>query len=142
MQTVIRAKGLERSILVSDALHVAGLEPGEYALPDGARVTLHASGRLELTGTPFLAGCATGLPTCVASAVRYAGLSVPEAVRTVTRNPSDLLGLDAGHSRDSLRVGARANLTVFRQDPQDLLVSIVTTVVDGVVVHGNVAAAA
>ncbi|HEX3264963.1 MAG TPA: amidohydrolase family protein [Candidatus Limnocylindrales bacterium] len=140
MQTMIRAKGLERCVLVSDALHVAGLEPGEYALPDGASVTLHASGRLELTGTPFLAGCATGLPTCVSNAVRHAGLSVPEAVRTVTRNPAALLGLEPSESRDSLRVGARANLTVFRQDPQDLLVSIVTTVVDGTVVHGNVAA--
>lgn len=139
MQTMIRAKGLERCILVSDALHVAGLEPGEYSLPDGASVTLQPSGRLELTGTPFLAGCATGLPTCVSNAVRYAGLSIADAVRTVTRNPSSLLGLgpDAGH--DSLRIGARANLTVFRQDPHDLLLSIVTTVVDGVVVHGNVA---
>jgi N-acetylglucosamine-6-phosphate deacetylase len=138
MQTMVRAKGLERSILVSDALSVAGLEPGEYALPDGASVTLHASGRLELTGTPFLAGCATGLPTCVSNAVRHAGLSVPEAIRTVTRNPSNLMGLDALRGHDSLRIGARANLTVFRQDPQDLLVSIVTTVVDGSVVHGNV----
>ena len=138
MQTMVRAKGLERSILVSDALSVAGLEPGEYSLPDGASVTLHPSGRLELTGTPFLAGCATGLPTCVSNAVRHAGLSVSEAVRTVTRNPSALMGLDPLRGHDSLRIGARANLTVFRQDPQDLLVSIVATVVDGTVVHGNV----
>jgi N-acetylglucosamine-6-phosphate deacetylase len=142
MQTMIRAKGLERSVLVSDALHVAGLGPGEYSLPDGASVTLHASGRLELTGTPFLAGCATGLPTCVSNAVRHAGLTVPEAIRTVTRNPAALLGLDPAAGHDTLRIGARANLTVFRQDPEDLLVSIVTTVVDGTVVHGNVSAQA
>ena len=141
MQTMIRAKGIERSVLVSDALHVAGLGPGEYTLPDGASVTLLPSGRLELTGTPFLAGCATGLPTCVSNAVRYAGLSVAEAIRTVTTNPSKLLGLDALGWHDSLRIGARANLTVFRQDPADLLISIVTTVVDGTVVHGNVAGA-
>jgi N-acetylglucosamine-6-phosphate deacetylase len=139
MQTMVRAKGVERSILVSDALWVAGLEPGEYSLPDGASVTLLPSGRLELTGTPFLAGCATGLPTCVSNAVRHAGLSVPEAVRMVTRNPSSLLGFDPLRGHDSLRIGARANLTVFRQDPEDLLLSIVTTVVDGTVVHGNVA---
>jgi N-acetylglucosamine-6-phosphate deacetylase len=140
MQTMVRAKGVERSILVSDALWVAGLEPGEYALPDGASVTLLPSGRLELTGTPFLAGCATGLPTCVSNAVRHAGRSVPEAVRMVTRNPSGLLGLDPQRGHESLRIGARANLTVFRQDPEDLLLSIVTTVVDGTVVHGSVPA--
>ena len=142
MQTMIRAKGLERSVLVSDALHVAGLEPGEYALPDGASVTLRASGRLELTGTPFLAGCATGLPTCVSNAVRHAGLSVPEAVRTVTTNPSVLLGLGQMGGHESLRIGARANLTVFRQDPDDLLISIVRTFVEGNLVHGRNAAPA
>ena len=113
--------------------------PGEYALPDGASVTLHPSGRLELTGTPFLAGCATGLPTCVSNAVRHAGLSLPEAVRTVTRNPSRLLGQDPLAGHEALRIGARANLTVFRQDPEDLLISIVTVVVDGTVVHGRAA---
>ena len=137
MQTMVRAKGVERTVLVSDALHVAGLGPGEYSLPDGASVTLLPSGRLELTGTPFLAGCATGLPTCVSNAVRHAGLSVPEAVRTVTTNPSRLLGLDALRGHESLRIGARANLTVFRQDPDDLLLSIVTAVVDGAVLHGS-----
>jgi N-acetylglucosamine-6-phosphate deacetylase len=139
MQTMVRAKGLARSVLVSDALHVAGLGPGEYALPDGASVTLLPSGRLELTGTPFLAGCATGLPTCVSNAIRHAGLSVQEAIRTVTANPAGLLGLDPLTGHDSLRIGARANLTVFRQDPQDLLLAIVTAVVDGTVAHGNVA---
>jgi N-acetylglucosamine-6-phosphate deacetylase len=140
MRTVVRAKGLGRTILVSDALSVAGLEPGEYSLPDGASVTLRASGRLELTGTPFLAGCATGLPTCVSKAVRHAGLTLQDAIRTVTRNPAGLLGLDPLGGHDALRVGARANLTVFRRDPEDLPMSIVTTVVDGAVVHGRVAA--
>jgi N-acetylglucosamine-6-phosphate deacetylase len=140
MRTVVRAKGLGRTILVSDALSVAGLEPGEYSLPDGASVTLRASGRLELTGTPFLAGCATGLPTCVSNAVRHAGLTLQDAIRTVTRNPAGLLGLDPLGGHDALRVGARANLTVFRRDPEDLPMSIVTTVVDGAVVHGRVAA--
>jgi N-acetylglucosamine-6-phosphate deacetylase len=140
MRTVVRAKGLGRTILVSDALSVAGLEPGEYSLPDGASVTLRASARLELTGTPFLAGCATGLPTCVSNAVRHAGLTLQDAIRTVTRNPAGLLGLDPLGGHDALRVGARANLTVFRRDPEDLPMSIVTTVVDGAVVHGRVAA--
>jgi N-acetylglucosamine-6-phosphate deacetylase len=140
MRTMVRAKGLERTVLVSDALHVAGLGPGEYTLPDGASVTLLPSGRLELTGTPFLAGCASGLPTCVSNAVRRAGLSLPEAIRTVTANPSALLRLDPLSGHDSLRIGAHANLTVFRQDPQDLEISIVTAVVDGTVVHGRPAA--
>jgi N-acetylglucosamine-6-phosphate deacetylase len=137
MRSVVRAKGIERTILVSDALFVAGLPAGEYALPDGAGVTLQESGRLELTGTPYLAGAATPLSVCVANAVRYAGLSLADAVRTVTANPSRLLRLGVPASRESIRVGARANLTVFRQGPSTLDVSIRATVVDGSLVYSS-----
>jgi N-acetylglucosamine-6-phosphate deacetylase len=143
MRSVVRAKGVERTVLVSDALYVAALAPGDYALPDGASVTLRESGRLELTGTPYLAGAAAPLPVCVANAVRHAGLSLTDAVRTVTANPSRLLrlgGLDGreGHGgRESLRLGAPANVTVFRQDPATLDLSIRATVVRGTVVHSE-----
>ncbi len=135
MRSVVRAKGVERTILVSDAISVAGLAPGEYALPDGARVTLQPSGRVELTGTPLLAGAATPLPVCVANAVRLAGLSIADAIRTVTANPSRLLGLAPSCGHESIRVGARANMTVLRQDPESLDVNIRATVVDGARVY-------
>ena len=140
MRTAVRAKGVERTILVSDAISVAGLAPGEHFLPDGASVTLQPSGRLELTGTPLLAGSATALPTCLSNAMRHAGLSLADAVRTVTTNPSVLLGLGplAGHT--SLRVGARANLTLFRHEPNTSEVSVARTVVAGTVVYDEAAA--
>ncbi|MEA2654197.1 MAG: N-acetylglucosamine-6-phosphate deacetylase [Chloroflexota bacterium] len=135
MKSMVRAKGIERSILVSDALFVAGLAPGIYALPDGAAVELLPSGRLGLHGTPYLAGAAAPLPVCVGNAVRHAGASLSDAVRMVTSNPSRLLGLpiDAGHER--LQIGSVANLTVFRGSPNETDVKVVKTVVAGRVVH-------
>jgi N-acetylglucosamine-6-phosphate deacetylase len=132
MRTMVRAKGVERTVLVSDAVLVAGMEPGDYHLADGAPVTLRPSGRLELSGTPFLAGAATSLPTCIANAVRNAGLSLGDAVRTVTANPARLLGLGPLAGHDALQVGATANLTVFRQDPSTLDVVPIRTIVNGV----------
>jgi N-acetylglucosamine-6-phosphate deacetylase len=135
MRTVVRAKGLERTILVSDAISVAGLPPGDYALPDGAGVTLQPSGRLELSGTPYLAGAATSLPVCIANAVRHAGLPFHDAVRAVTANPSRLVGMGSLAGHESIRLGARANLTIARQEAKTLDVSVRATVVDGVLVH-------
>lgn len=137
MRTVVRAKGVERTVLVSDAISVAGLAPGDYALPDGAAVTLRPTGRVELSGTPFLAGAAAALPACVANAMRHAGLPLSDAVRTVTANPSRLLGLHPMAGHESLRVGARANLTVFRQAPDTLDLSVVATVVGGTLVFAG-----
>jgi N-acetylglucosamine-6-phosphate deacetylase len=135
MKSVIRAKGIERSILVSDALFVAGLQPGVYQLPDGAAVELNDAGRLALQGTPYLAGAVAPLSVCVANAVRHAGVTLAEATRMVTANPSRLLGLpiDAGH--DSLRVRATANLTLFRLAPHSPEVEVMATIVGGQIVH-------
>ena len=137
MRTVVRAKGIERTVLVSDAVLAAGLQPGEYHLADGLPITLQPSGRLEMTGTPYLAGAAAPLEVCVANAVRHAGLSIADAVRAVTINPSRLLGLGPLAGHEALQVGARANLTVFRQDAETLDIIPLATVVNGVRVFGE-----
>jgi N-acetylglucosamine-6-phosphate deacetylase len=135
MKTFVRAKGIERSVLVSDAVSVAGLPPGRYQLPDGADVELLASGRLELAGTPFLAGAATALPSCLANAVRYAGVTLSEAVRMVTANPSRLLGLALAAGHESLRAGVAANLTEYRRSEATGDVEVVRTILGGTVVY-------
>ena len=135
MRTVVRAKGIERSVLVSDALAIAGLPAGEYELFDGTPVLLLPSGRLELKGTPYLAGAATALPACVANAIRHAGVTLADAVRMVTANPSRLLGLPTVDGRESLREGVAANLTMFRRSEATGDVEIVQTVLGGSVVY-------
>jgi N-acetylglucosamine-6-phosphate deacetylase len=134
MRTMVRAKGVERSILVSDAVSVAGQAPGPYRLFDDIEVELRPDGRLELAGTPLLAGAVTALPTCLGNAIRHAGVSLGDAVRMVTANPSRVLnlGVDAGHER--LATGMAANLTCFRQRASGDL-EIVSTVVAGEVVY-------
>src|ERR671922_3071238 len=54
MKAMLRAKALERVILVSDVTAVGGLAPGVYQTPVGGRVELLADGRLTLPGTPYL----------------------------------------------------------------------------------------
>jgi N-acetylglucosamine-6-phosphate deacetylase len=135
MKTFLRAKGIERSVLVSDALSLAGLPAGEYAMFDGTAVVLQPSGRLELKGTPYLAGAATALPACVANAVRHAGITLSDAVRMVTANPSRLLGLPIDDGREGLREGVVANLTMYRRSEVTGDVEIVRTVVGGIVVY-------
>ncbi len=134
MKTVLRAKGVERTVLVSDAVSMAGLPPGRYTLFDGGEVELQPDGRLELAGTPLLAGAVTALPTCVANAVRHAGATLSDAVRMVTANPSRLLGLPIAAGHESLRTGVAANLTMFRRSEASGDIEIVRTVVDGAVV--------
>lgn len=135
MKTMLRAKRLEQAILVSDAVAVAGLPPGVYETAVGGKVELLPDGRLNLQGTPYLAGSASALPDGIATALRHAGVTLAEAVRLATANPARLLGLDGPQGRDSVRVGKMADLTVFQVDPATQRLTIELTIVQGEVVY-------
>ncbi len=135
MKTMLRAKGIDRVILVSDAVAVAGLPPGIYDTAVGGRVELLPSGRLNLYGTPYLAGSVSSLPECVSNATRYGGLPLADAVRLASANPARILGLDVRERRGSVRTGAPADLTLFSVDPGTQEMQILATVVQGQVVY-------
>lgn len=136
MQTAIRAKGLERSVLVTDAIAIAGLRPGVYPSAVGGTVELLPSGRLVLPGTPYLAGSAATLSVCLGNAVRHAGVALRDAVQMVTANPSRLLGLGVARGHETTRVGVAANLTLFRHASDAADPEVVGTIVAGQLVSG------
>jgi N-acetylglucosamine-6-phosphate deacetylase len=107
-KNLIRAKGVWRSILTTDAISAAGAAPGRYRRGD-VELESDATGRVSLPGTPYLAGSAATLEQCVANIIAWAGLSVADAVRMVTENPTVLLG----RRRRVLEKGASANLILF-----------------------------
>ncbi|MHB8459386.1 MAG: N-acetylglucosamine-6-phosphate deacetylase [Candidatus Limnocylindrales bacterium] len=131
MRSMVRAKGVERTILVTDALALAGLAPGVHASAVGGDVELLPSGRVVLRGTPYLAGSAATLGVCLGNAVRHTGVTIAEAIRMVTANPSRLLGLGVARGHETVRIGADANLTVFRQAPAWGDPTVVATIVAG-----------
>jgi N-acetylglucosamine-6-phosphate deacetylase len=108
LKVMIRAKGVARSILVSDAVAVAGLPPGSYDAPVGGRVELHPNGRLSLAGTEFLAGAALPLKDGVARILSMTGISLSDSLSMATENPGRFVG-----GRGILRVGSPADLIRF-----------------------------
>jgi N-acetylglucosamine-6-phosphate deacetylase len=86
-KAMLRAKGLERSYLVSDTT---------------------AAGRLSVVGTPYLAGASRPLREDVALAIGMADLTLAEALQLATHNPGRFVG-----DRGRLAVGEMADLIVF-----------------------------
>lgn len=134
MQTVIRAKGVERSVLVTDDVAVAGMPPGVYQAAVGGTVELTGSGRLTLRGTPYLAGSATTISACVTNAMRHARTTLGDAIRMVTANPARLLGLQAAEGHTTIRAGMTANLTLFHHTSRPFDVTVTRAVIAGTVV--------
>lgn len=126
LTAMLRAKGVARSLLVSDLAAPGGLRPGIYDQPIGGRVQLWPDGRLGTPGTPYLAGAALPLSACVARAATMTGLSLAETLSMATRNPGRFL-----NGVGALDVGTRADLMVFAWQPGASELDVVQTYLAG-----------
>lgn len=111
LTSMLRAKTISRSILISDLVATAGLPPGEYRTPVGGRVVLHPDGRLNMLGTDYLAGATAALKEAVANVAANTGFTLADAVQMATANPGRFAG-----DRGELHIGASADLVRFRWD--------------------------
>jgi N-acetylglucosamine-6-phosphate deacetylase len=92
VKTMIRAKGVRRTILVTDAIAAAGQPPGEYQL-GSVKVRLDETGRVAIPGAPNLAGSALAMDRAVANTVRFAGVPLEDALAMASTNPAGYLGV-------------------------------------------------
>jgi N-acetylglucosamine-6-phosphate deacetylase len=123
LKVMLRAKGIERSILVSDSVALAGLPPGIYQASIGGQVELLDNGRLSIAGTNTLAGAGRSLKDDIAYLIRSGLTSLGDAVRMATINPGAFLGKPA-----ALCTGARANFVQFRFEQESGQLEIHTVI--------------
>lgn len=121
LKVALRAKGLERSFLVTDASAPANCPPGRYRLGE-QEVELTEDQRVVLAGQNRLAGSALRMDRGIENLMRLAGLSLAEAVAMATVNPARVVklegrqrGLETGELGDVVEFtleGANARLSV------------------------------
>ncbi|KAM9913416.1 hypothetical protein OXX69_001620 [Metschnikowia pulcherrima] len=105
----------DKCVLVTDAMHLIGLPDGVYQW-DKQRIVKKGPS-LYLEGTDTLAGAATNLADCVKNLAKWAGISLAQAVKTVTNNAADSLGIS---HKGYLNEGCDADLLVLN-DAGDVL---------------------
>lgn len=108
LKAMIAAKGLDRSILVSDVVNFAGMPPGSYIIP-GGEIQLTDGGRLHMAGSQLLAGAVVPLITCVGKAIEMTQRSLAEVLQMATEHPGRFVG-----DRGRLVPGGRADIFRFR----------------------------
>jgi|SRR5579872_239066 len=115
LKVALRAKGVDRSILITDAVMPAGCAPGPYRL-GSVDVELMPDQRVVLRGGTRLAGSSLRIDRGIENLMRIAGLSLREAITMSTVNPARVCRI-AGRRR-GLSSGERADLVRFRLDDQ------------------------
>jgi N-acetylglucosamine-6-phosphate deacetylase len=111
LKTALRAKGIERSVLVTDAVMPAGCAPGPYRLGE-VEVELRPDGSVRLRGGDRLAGSALTMDRAITTVMHLTGVSLRDAITMATTNPARV-GRIANRLR-GLRPGERADVVVFR----------------------------
>jgi N-acetylglucosamine-6-phosphate deacetylase len=104
--------GLERLLLVTDAMSATGVGDGSYVL-GGLPVTV-ADGQARSTETGGLAGSTLTMDVAFRRAVREVGLPIQAAVAAASTNPARVLGL-AGRC-GALLPGLAADLVLLDDD--------------------------
>ncbi len=90
LKVLLRAKGLSRAVLVTDATAAAATQPGSYRFA-GMFIEHTADGSVRVPGSDVLAGSALCLDQAVRNLVAW-GLATPaEAIRLASANPAALL---------------------------------------------------
>lgn len=110
LKVVYRVKGAQM-ILVSDAVQLCGMAPGEYRMPVGGDVVLTAEGRLHLhSDERLLAGSASPLLHGVNHLVRRGIAGLAEAWEMASTRPAGQLAMS---QERGLEPGAPADLTLL-----------------------------
>lgn len=109
-QALLRTKGKDKLILITDSIEAAGLPDGTYKLGNQPVYVKNGEARLA---NGALAGSIANMNDCVRNAYRHLGLTLNEAVNLASYNPAqslheDLLG--------EIKVGNYADIIFFDED--------------------------
>ncbi|MEO6725440.1 MAG: N-acetylglucosamine-6-phosphate deacetylase [Blastocatellia bacterium] len=128
----LRSKGVERSILVTDAIAAAGQPAGRYKLGN-VEVEVSEARRVCLPGTPYLAGSALEMHDAIGKTVAYSDATLDDALQMASTNPAELLGL--ADRIGSVAIGQAADLVLFDWNEKLKTISVAATIVSGEIVY-------
>lgn len=123
---LLKLKGIDRMILVTDSMRFAGMGYGESQLA-GQRVTINEKGAKLDSG--WFAGTVLALNEAVVNFKRNCNLSMADAVKPATKNPAQLMGIYG--QKGIIAPGADADFVLIDED-----INVYRTLIAGETVFG------
>ncbi len=113
LKLIVKIKGREKTILITDAMRGAGMPDGTSILgnKDSGIPVLLEDGVAKLTDRTAFAGSTATTNRLIKNMVNLAGVSLHDAVYMATQTPAKLLGLT--HQTGALKKGLDADIVLF-----------------------------
>lgn len=124
MQIILRTKGANRLVLVSDQASVAGLPPGKHKT-GLCELEILPNGKIAMANDAhLLAGASSPLSSGMANLMTIGPLTLKEVYPMVTEHPANLLDLPKYSNTDDmeqdfLTVGTWADFILFKVKPAE-----------------------
>lgn len=109
IRILIQVKGVDRVVLITDAMAATGMPDGEYELGDLPVIVHNEIARLKEGGS--LAGSTLTMIKGFQYLIHEVGLSIIEASRMASLNPAKVIGISDRYG--SIEVGKRADLLLL-----------------------------
>lgn len=114
-RAIVRCKGLEHLLLISDQSPLAGFPPGKYSM-ELCDFEIQSNGKVTLAGDPNLLACASfPVGNGVANLMTIENLPLSKVYPLASTQPAKLLGAPKYSSGDDdyLKVGGKADFLLF-----------------------------
>lgn len=132
LQLICKVKGIDKIILITDAMRAAGMPEGKSILgskENGLEVIVE-NGVAKLPDRTSFAGSVATADRLIRTMINMAGVNIREAVQMLTYNPARLLG--RSDQIGSISVGKDADLVIF-----DDSINIHHTLIKGKLVYSK-----
>lgn len=122
---LVKMVGIDRVIVITDAMRATGLPDGHYPLGDVDVTVIDGMARSE---TGSLAGSTLTMQNALRNVMRFCKLSLAEAIPMLTKNPAASVGLYP--DKGTLDIGTDADIVLWNED-----IGVQTTLIGGDVVY-------
>ena len=112
VRLLLKIKGSERVIAVTDSIMAAGLADGQYVLGANAIEVINGDARLVSDG--MRAGSTLTMVEALNNLKAFTGKGLEEIIPLLTSNPAKLLGLDS--TKGSIESGKDGDLVILNKD--------------------------
>jgi N-acetylglucosamine-6-phosphate deacetylase len=127
VKLILKMKGMEKMVLVTDAMRATCLHNGVYDL-GGQQVTVFDNTATLSDGT--LAGSVLRMPQAIKNMLQFTGCELLDAVKMASENPAKVLGIF--DKKGSISIGKDADLVVL-----DEHFNVVMTICNGRKIPAN-----
>jgi N-acetylglucosamine-6-phosphate deacetylase len=110
---LVKAKGTDRTILITDAIRATGMPDGDYSLGDQM---VHVKDGVARTDAGGLAGSTLTMDRALQNVMEFVEISLPEALPMATRIPATAMNLES--HKGSIAPGFDADIVVLDESYQ------------------------